>query len=936
MYRPIRRSGTSGLFKLGAGAAGAVVLIVAGYLINEAAKPKPASVELGAPVDPPTPLPGDMRVVQSSGTIPFSTPVPYPTAMQPISALGFSPDGKWLAAMSADRGVFLFDTANPKPQTLVRGAGMSNHSRMIVRFSADSKLLTWFDGAELKTYDLAAQRVVATMNSLPSIDFRFVRGDAILSAGVVGGAIRLTGFDARTGQQTSNVMLPTEPDGLSGNLVLSGDGKRLAASMSRIDPSRESGPIKSLHALQLRDCTQTNPDKPQDDYQYWGALNDEMYGLCDLAPNLKYIVSSGFDPIVKRNRVFMHAIGSPYVDRVVEPYDVAYGFSPDSSALILGVAGTENVKHNWGSYRVTKWFWAEYFPQPRVGALPELKQRNSNLPLCYNVIAVSNNLRRAAYGDVNGCVWLGDMHTGYLPKWGEVLVGGGNPETKNNPPVVVKQPPTMENPPDPVKPKAPPVSTAGKGDLQVGDWAEYRSTRNGVVDSTRKLTVVSHDGNTAKVRYEMTRKGKIIPAIDVPHPLNEPFKEKGHTLPKVGKEGNRTIELIADKNVQTPFGAATLDLRAVQFRESSPITLDGQGIQRTEQAYFLCSNVPFGGLVRQRTEALIINNKPGLVTETELVRYGRSGKIVEGPLKNSGQPIGNVDVNPPMTKKENPNIVGKDDLEAVRVRTAELLRLKDYRKAATELQVILQRHPKDPLFNRQLALAAYELGDWNEVERRSKQLEELGPLLAPDLFRRGVALIYHSNREADALKAFEKYQALNPDDPEAWLSLAQLRLIANDVKGYRELLDHAVKRQPALQANNRRAAYLTARIAGLAAIPPADFRRDLALAEKAIEVESRAWTLHTIALVQARSGKYPESLMWIDRSIKQDPNWAAQIVNLQAAALVAHHQGRRPEALKGYQVANDLIGRGIANLHFHDLLTMRMLQRELDMMFKKK
>lgn len=399
------------------------------------------------------------------------------------------------------------------------------------------------------------------------------------------------------------------------------------------------------------------------------------------------------------------------------------------------------------------------------------------------------------------------------------------------------------------------TKTNTKSDLQPGDWAEYRFLNNGKPEWTRKLSVIGHEGNKAKVRYETVRNGKVIPAMENLFPLDQPFDEKGHTLPTIGKQGKRTITLLSEKQLSLRFGETTLVGRVLQFRESMPFTLDGQGELRTEETFWLCPEVPFGGLLRSRKDGLIIGGKAGMVTVLELVKYSRGGKTRTGPLADSG-------ASPP------------------------------------------------------------------------KPVPEPTPQPA-DMRRRLAELIALPNREADALKAAEEYHALQPNDPEEWLTIAQLRLLLNDTKGYRAILDYAFQRQPAVQREKSRAAYLTARMAGLAPLNANEFKLILPLGDLGTKVEpKRAWPIHAYAMLYLRSGNDAIAIAGFERSKTLEPQWLGNPLNMLGAALALHHQGKKAEAARLHQQASDAISRGLRGLHYHDLLSARLLLREWDALKK--
>jgi WD40 repeat protein/tetratricopeptide (TPR) repeat protein len=182
-----------------------------------------------------------------------------------------------------------------------------------------------------------------------------------------------------------------------------------------------------------------------------------------------------------------------------------------------------------------------------------------------------------------------------------------------------------------------------------------------------------------------------------------------------------------------------------------------------------------------------------------------------------------------------------------------------------------------------------------------------------------------------------------PTDPEQWFDLADLLLLGQDTELHARLCAHAFDQAGKLAAppaaGSERAAYLISRLWALAEEPPPGTARALELAEQAVKASPSAWNLHGLGLVCYRAGRYEDAVRYFTRSVTEQPDWAAQVVNYQGLALAYHRLGKDDEARRWRAKATEWIDRTAEEvsreppyfwpLHPHDLLAMWLLEREL-------
>jgi WD40 repeat protein/tetratricopeptide (TPR) repeat protein len=262
-------------------------------------------------------------------------------------------------------------------------------------------------------------------------------------------------------------------------------------------------------------------------------------------------------------------------------------------------------------------------------------------------------------------------------------------------------------------------------------------------------------------------------------------------------------------------------------------------------------------------------------------------------------------------------------------------------------------------FRRGLSLAPEVNRPWWSGEiRYAERGEEFEALrkqarTAEDLFRRRPDDAQAGRDVADAHARVLQYPknardyfapgAELPGDPEMWLSLAAMLLLGQDADLNRRVCEHALGQAAKLtgpqEGRRIRNAYVIARMGALAEKPRGGTARLLPLAEQAVKESPDAWILHTLGLVYYRAGSYEDAVRALERSVKEHPGWAAQVVNFQALALAYHRLGKTGEARRWRRRAAERIERmeeslavrttGRWPLHPHDLLAMWLLEREI-------
>jgi len=243
-----------------------------------------------------------------------------------VSALAFSPDGKWLAVRREDGAVALWDAAAKQPSAELAGAGLYK----ALAFSPRGNLLAW--GSQdargkpvVSLRDLTAQREIAAYPHSAELVSVAFSPDALAMATLADdGEVRV--WDVESQQVTTN--FPSVPVG--------GVFERFsAAAKVRATPAADAtAGLPGSESKQTRTRFTTT------------TLYTSHYGCVLFSPDGRLLAVGEAQP---RIRLLDRATGEMREILVPPPADgiTALAFSPDSKLLAAGCGAGDNDLHVW-------------------------------------------------------------------------------------------------------------------------------------------------------------------------------------------------------------------------------------------------------------------------------------------------------------------------------------------------------------------------------------------------------------------------------------------------------------------------------------------------------------------------------------------------------------------------------------------------------------
>jgi len=137
-----------------------------------------------------------------------------------------------------------------------------------------------------------------------------------------------------------------------------------------------------------------------------------------------------------------------------------------------------------------------------------------------------------------------------------------------------------------------------------------------------------------------------------------------------------------------------------------------------------------------------------------------------------------------------------------------------------------------------------------------------------------------------------------PDD-DAWFRIACLRLIQNDVPGYRRWCGLLLERIGQTKEGFSRVplAFLASRTCMVARESAPGAEQGLLWAEQAVASgRKNPAYLHILALAHYRAGHFEQAVRTSDESLKANPRWGGAPLNWLVLAMANHHLGHPDEA----------------------------------------
>jgi tetratricopeptide (TPR) repeat protein len=193
-------------------------------------------------------------------------------------------------------------------------------------------------------------------------------------------------------------------------------------------------------------------------------------------------------------------------------------------------------------------------------------------------------------------------------------------------------------------------------------------------------------------------------------------------------------------------------------------------------------------------------------------------------------------------------------------------------------------------------------------------------------------------------------QGVNAESPnsDTWLQLACLRLLQDDVPGYRQLCKQLIERAGQSEGGiPGTTAYFVSRTCTMLAQGGTNPAQVLVWAEKAVAAEPKAaWSLHTLALAHYRAGHLDQAVRYCRQSLDADPKWDGGMLNRLLQAMALCRQDQKDEARKCLrpvaqwrQEVADGTYKGDApcppDKHLSDWLEFQVLWREAEKLFSR-
>lgn len=287
---------------------------------------------------------------------------------------------------------------------------------------------------------------------------------------------------------------------------------------------------------------------------------------------------------------------------------------------------------------------------------------------------------------------------------------------------------------------------------------------------------------------------------------------------------------------------------------------------------------------------------------------------------------------------------GRNDAAIYRSRGEAYLRLQERSLAAEDFARALELDPEDSGALKQLSQTAIPANRWDLAEAAARRQVAIDSKNADAWLKLGEALA-RQRKFDEAAVAYQSGESLIHNNLDFKCTVAALYLAAGNRDKFREVFEAARKQAidwgwiAATHPNAPRNAYLLARMSAydreLADSPElvlAWVRQALAATPKG------AWNLHTLGLVQLRSGQAEEALASFRASIQAEPSWCPG-VNQLGVALALKLAGRTTEAEQVAQTALDdtrwaeeaATDRPLLpqHWHLHDWLGLHLLRIEV-------
>jgi tetratricopeptide (TPR) repeat protein len=247
-------------------------------------------------------------------------------------------------------------------------------------------------------------------------------------------------------------------------------------------------------------------------------------------------------------------------------------------------------------------------------------------------------------------------------------------------------------------------------------------------------------------------------------------------------------------------------------------------------------------------------------------------------------------------------------------------------------------------FWEQLTLTGEQRAEWDRaaIDHTAKLRLEPGQ----DRYWQERGLFYaRLGQWKEAASNYARAVEMGPEKPAYWFEYACVLLLAGDREGYRKACAGALRRFG--QTKDSGAAYLVARMCLLAPDPDTDLNVPDRLAAQAVAAAPRwhGYTLHTLGLSSYRFGNYELAIRRLRRSLEDDPDWNAHVVDWLVLAMAHYCLGQEDEARQWLAKAVLAIDKAAENRpkeivgefppHPHDWLSCLLLRREAETLLKR-